>query len=356
MGLVRKGILKSERETGKKRGATFSYTAKGRATLAKLDQSANQHISVFVHNLQPEELMSFRGYMKFLMDRDGAPPVTHRPSELQILVEMRRASRVWGFIGRSFLGSDLSAASWQLLSEIKQAGGGCSPQFLAKQFALSPTTISLNLDRLEGDGLVSRTPSKSDRRRVQLHLTESGEKLLFDIMKAATLRITAALEPLREEELREYVGLFAKYAAEPIDEALRLAFGPGVLRRLESTSERQRARAFLVENLVQRGLHHTIPPEILVDSSLSFTYIVNGSICAVAELKPSNSNWILAQYLVDSSTLDESEGFSFLEEIRRSCRQQLGNCSLIIPRDSLASQTARSQGAVEVGDRLETPF
>lgn len=353
LGLERKGILKRDQIRGSQRGATFGYTAKGRAALEKLDRAANQHISEFVRNLEPEELMGLRSYMKFLMDRDGAPAVTHRPSEIPILVEMRRVSRAWGFIGRSLLGFEISAASWQLLSEIRRGGSACSPLFLAKQFALSPTTISLNLDRLERDGLLSRSAAKADRRRVQLRLSEKGEKLLKDMSQAASARISAALEPLSEVSIAEFVKLLAKYAAEPVDERLRLASGSGALRRLASGLERQRARAFLVEQLVLRGLHHTIPPEILAESSVSFAYLMDGEIRAVAELMRSGADWLLGQYLVGTGSLGDREGFSFLEEIMRDCRSQFGSCSLLVPRDSLASQQARELGASQVGDRLE---
>jgi DNA-binding MarR family transcriptional regulator len=48
---------------------------------------------------------------------------------------------------------------------------------LAAHMGVTPSTMSLAIDRLERDGYVIRERSTSDRRRLQLRLTEAGDRI-----------------------------------------------------------------------------------------------------------------------------------------------------------------------------------
>lgn len=133
-----------------------------------------------------------------------------RPALLQVGRELRREAR----------GAGASPEQVSLLVDIKYAPGIGLRELAARQ-RVSPPAMTKHVDRLERDGLVERTQSQADRRRVGLTLTADGQRLLrsvrsrrtawlaqrLDGLDAADLAaIEAAVEPLfgllREDERR----------------------------------------------------------------------------------------------------------------------------------------------------------
>jgi DNA-binding MarR family transcriptional regulator len=75
--------------------------------------------------------------------------------------------------------------------------------------------MSNHVDRLERDGLVSRTPSASDRRRVGLSLTEEGQRVLRRVRSRRTAWLATRLRSLSPEELEA-----VEAAIEPLSRLL----------------------------------------------------------------------------------------------------------------------------------------
>jgi DNA-binding MarR family transcriptional regulator len=79
---------------------------------------------------------------------------------------------------------------------------------MGDRLQLHPTSVTNIVDRLQGDGLVRRTPHPTDRRATLVEITESGSVLL----EAATKSVTAidfgmsGLTPEQEIELTELLG------------------------------------------------------------------------------------------------------------------------------------------------------
>jgi DNA-binding MarR family transcriptional regulator len=61
--------------------------------------------------------------------------------------------------------------------------------------------MSNHVDRLERDGLVNRTPSASDRRRVGLSLTDEGQRVLRRVRSRRTAWLATRLRGLSAHEL-----------------------------------------------------------------------------------------------------------------------------------------------------------
>jgi DNA-binding MarR family transcriptional regulator len=64
------------------------------------------------------------------------------------------------------------------------ANPGVSQADLGAALGMDSATMVGVIDRLEKDGRVIRKPSRSDRRRRELHLTPAGVKLLQQVKKA----------------------------------------------------------------------------------------------------------------------------------------------------------------------------
>ncbi|MDX6441424.1 MAG: hypothetical protein QOE43_1153 [Gaiellaceae bacterium] len=128
-----------------------------------------------------------------------------RPVLLQVGRELRREAREVG----------ISPEQVSLLVAIKYAPG-IGVRELAARERVSPPAMSNHVDRLERDGLVSRTPSASDRRRVGLTLTDEGQRMLRRVRSRRTAWLATRLRGLSADELDA-----VEAAVEPLSRLLR---------------------------------------------------------------------------------------------------------------------------------------
>ena len=113
-----------------------------------------------------------------------------RPVLLRVGRELRREARKVG----------VSPEQVSLLVAIKYTPG-VGVRELAARERVSPPALSNHVDRLERDGLVSRTPSATDRRRVGLTLTDEGQRVLRRVRSRRTAWLATRLRGLSPEEL-----------------------------------------------------------------------------------------------------------------------------------------------------------
>ena len=113
-----------------------------------------------------------------------------RPVLLRVGRELRREARDVG----------ISPEQVSLLVAIKYAPD-IGVRELAARERVSPPALSNHVDRLERDGLVTRTPSASDRRRVGLTLTDEGQRVLRRVRSRRTAWLATRLRALSAEEL-----------------------------------------------------------------------------------------------------------------------------------------------------------
>jgi len=128
-----------------------------------------------------------------------------RPALLQVGRELRREARAAG----------VSPEQVSLLVDIKYAPGIGLRELAARQ-RVSPPAITKHVDRLERDGLVERTQSQSDRRRVGLTLTAEGKRLLRRVRSRRTAWLAQRLDGLDAAELEAI-----EAAVEPLFGLLR---------------------------------------------------------------------------------------------------------------------------------------
>jgi len=113
-----------------------------------------------------------------------------RPVLMRINRELRRETRAGG----------ASPEQVSLLVAVKYAPG-IGVRELAARERISAAAMSKHVDRLERDGLVARTPSEEDRRRVGLTLTDEGRRILRRVRSRRTAWLVSRLDELSPEEL-----------------------------------------------------------------------------------------------------------------------------------------------------------
>jgi DNA-binding MarR family transcriptional regulator len=133
-----------------------------------------------------------------------------RPVLLQVGRELRREAREVG----------VSPEQVSLLVAIKYTPG-VGVRELAARERVSPPALSNHVDRLERDGLVSRTPDTADRRRVGLTLTDEGQRVLRRVRSRRTAWLATRLRGLSSDELEA-----VEAAIEPLSQLLREAERP----------------------------------------------------------------------------------------------------------------------------------
>jgi DNA-binding MarR family transcriptional regulator len=127
-----------------------------------------------------------------------------RPVLLRVGRELRREARAEG----------ISPEQVGLLVAIKYAPG-IGVRDLAARERISPPAMTKHVDRLERDGLVTRTPSADDKRRIGLTLTEDGQRTLRRVRSRRTAWLASRLRGLSADELAA-----VEAAVEPLSRLL----------------------------------------------------------------------------------------------------------------------------------------
>jgi DNA-binding MarR family transcriptional regulator len=112
-----------------------------------------------------------------------------RPTLLQLARELRR-EKIAG----------VSPEQVGLLVAIKYAPGVTVGE-LAQEERVSTAAMSKRVSRLERDGLVTRTPSATDRRCVGLTLSDDGQRTLRRVRSRRTAWLASRLGTLSPEQL-----------------------------------------------------------------------------------------------------------------------------------------------------------
>jgi DNA-binding MarR family transcriptional regulator len=111
----------------------------------------------------------------------------------------------------------LAAPSFAALVTLARLGGeagGVSQRRLADDLGLTPGTVSVRIDRLVDDGLVTRAPDPDARRNVLVALTPKGRELFERVVPAHLANEARLLSALNEPEQKLLADLLRKLLVE----------------------------------------------------------------------------------------------------------------------------------------------
>jgi len=141
----------------------------------------------------------------------------HRDT-IELCLELRRTARIALAASDRFLAIfRLTDVAMTVLLELRRSPGAM-PALLAERAGVRPTTLAMILQRLEGEGWITRSRHPHDARRRCVRLTEGGRKRLDVLLRDFYEIATAQLEPLTAEDramLRRLLGLIRLASPPP---------------------------------------------------------------------------------------------------------------------------------------------
>ena len=140
------------------------------------------------------------GALDFLPGLSTTPSVPEGSYDLRILQSLRRIIRAVEIHSRKLAQSyRITGPQLGCLLAIRETGPVTTTR-LAHQVYLSPSTVVGIVDRLEEKALVVRQRSRTDRRQVQIGITEKGEELAASAPSLLQNTLAEALKKLPESE------------------------------------------------------------------------------------------------------------------------------------------------------------
>ena len=92
-----------------------------------------------------------------------------------------------------------------------------SQRDLSRLMAIEESTVTNTIDRMERDGLISRTRTPDNRRRNQLRLTERGRGLLSTLLPEAMYVVRMATQGMSKTEIAFLTSLLSKVQSNLAD-------------------------------------------------------------------------------------------------------------------------------------------
>lgn len=145
------------------------------------------------------------------MTSDLSPPFDLDDYALddQVGFRLRLAMQRHTAIFFSHMVQDLTQTQFAVVARLWESGA-CSQNELGRLAGIDSATIGGVVQRLQAGGVVRTEPHPSDRRRLNVMLTDSGRKTVEDAIRRAWISNEQTLEPLSPGERRTLIRLLRK--------------------------------------------------------------------------------------------------------------------------------------------------
>jgi len=103
-------------------------------------------------------------------------------------------------------------AAYILKSVAASKSGECHVQELARSLHVEAPSITRKTQSLEAEGLLKREQDKTDKRVVDLKITESGRKIVTKLNNAQRQMLTQTFSSWSPDEIESFTRLFEKFS------------------------------------------------------------------------------------------------------------------------------------------------
>ena len=97
----------------------------------------------------------------------------------------------------------LDVPEWRVMATVGPERG-CTAQYIAASTRMHKTRVSRAISHLEEKGLMTRVTSATDRREMELRLTQAGRHLYEELVPLALERERTLLSCMSKEQLRAF--------------------------------------------------------------------------------------------------------------------------------------------------------
>jgi DNA-binding MarR family transcriptional regulator len=132
--------------------------------------------------------------------------------ELSVWVRLMKAHGLILRAARSRIGPDLTLAQFDVMAQLARVPRGLTAAALSRHLLVTAGNLTGIVDRLERDGLVTRTAHESDRRSVRIRLSPAGKRLMGRILPRHRRDIAALLSGVPKTDLAKLRSLLGRLA------------------------------------------------------------------------------------------------------------------------------------------------
>jgi DNA-binding MarR family transcriptional regulator len=278
-----KGLVEMRVTGTDRRFKQLLVTDRGREELKADINLRNEQVREFSRRLSAREQAEVCQLLRLLADAFQAPLLSQNSEDEPLKVQIRRLTRVMGFLSNDALGTGLSVEWCHVLYLAGLEEQGISLKRLDEMLPFDKSMTSRLVSTMQAKRWVSKLRLGTDRRAYMVCLTPGGIKRRFEMLSQASASLEAAISKLPADYLPRALDLFEiLLPAAPEREMVR-SHEPAV-RSLKSEEERKLGRAFLIEQIFRQGLQYETPEVLLGKGSLSFALYYLGEIVALLEI------------------------------------------------------------------------
>lgn len=132
--------------------------------------------------------------------------------ELSVWVRLMKAHGLILRAARARIGSGLTLAQFDVMAQLARAPRGTTAAALSRHLLVTAGNLTGIVDRLERDGLVTRSAHESDGRSVRIRLSPAGRRLMGRVMPRHARDIAELMRGVPKGDLEKLRSLLGRLA------------------------------------------------------------------------------------------------------------------------------------------------
>ncbi len=273
------GLIERSLKSGR---LIISATETGRSLFYESYQKAQKIFSNAFARVPNEYRVEFCFTLSKLCDRMKAPIASHLPEDPPLMPEIRRLTRVCGFLARNTFGSGRSPLEWHVLNLVKDQHNNHSCASLATFLGVFHTTMSTVLSRLEDENLIIRRLSENDARERIITINSAGRAEIDRIEQYGVQLLSSGVSEFTDEIVIRFAETFNLYAGLQATQRT-ISLGNSIILTRIGDSDLSRARSFVIEERFKQQLLSAVPSSLLNENHPTFAIQKGEELLAVFE-------------------------------------------------------------------------
>jgi DNA-binding MarR family transcriptional regulator len=243
-----------------------SLSRDGLRVVGRIDEVMGEIFDECAAHITKDEQRVLSTLLEKIAREYGATCIRVRTGESKLRAIHRQMARIFGLLGTSVYGSDLTRAEWAILEAVIQAPVPLTATIMEKYLGIKSTVISEVLTRFEVAGYIERSRSKENHRVNLLHATRLGRRYFNRLEVQASVLLQRALRGESGESLEHSREILRRFAGEWGENSIFLGM---TLRteRIEAPKELKQARGFILREVVRQGWEESIPDPLVPSGS-----------------------------------------------------------------------------------------